>query len=207
MFTEEKSYDRRGVPAERLSPQEQGSRVWQIYEDSGLPQREFCEKFGTSTSNLQSIMQRKRKLMVRYAEQIKKALSVCVDWLLFGTRKQRSICAEMILFWKGILKSGNWSRRWREKTATKSDRLKALQQLNTHVKRKEASNQICNPPSLQTIRFWPLVSPILHQLSPDPLYCIVSVKMALSDFWVYTNFETVSKNRQQKNTYRTQRWL
>ena len=98
MFTEEKSYDRRGGPAERLSPQEQGSRVWQIYEDSGLPQREFCEKFGTSTSNLQSIMQRKRKLMVRYAEQIKKALSVCVDWLLFGTRKQRSICAEMILF-------------------------------------------------------------------------------------------------------------
>lgn len=122
MFTDGKSYGRRLVPADEADPKAQGERVRLVYEESGLPQREFCEKIGSSTSNLQSIMQGKRKLTIRYAEKMEKALGVGVDWLLFGTEEAKDYpCGdEMILFlkrnpeirkmvWEKMKENGGWN--------------------------------------------------------------------------------------------------
>lgn len=102
MFTDEKRFGKDFLPVDGAVPETQGERVRQVLNDSGLTQREFAAKIGTATSNLQDIMQGRRKLSVRYAEKIEKAMHVGVDWLLFGIEeaKEWPCSEEMMLFLK-----------------------------------------------------------------------------------------------------------
>lgn len=67
----------------------QGKRVRRVYEESGLPQREFCSRIGSSPSNLQAIMSGKRPLSLRYAERIEKEYNVGADWLIYGIERSK----------------------------------------------------------------------------------------------------------------------
>jgi len=90
--------------AARLTP---GDRLREVFENSGLTQREFCKRVGGSTSMLVPLMDGRRQITVRYAEKIELAFGVGVDWLLYGREECKDYpCGdEMIAFLKSNPKS------------------------------------------------------------------------------------------------------
>lgn len=102
MFEQEKKYGEQRDKTESAEIRTQGERLREVFEKSGLSQRDFCEKIGSSTSNLQDLMNDRRKLTARYAEKIEKAFAVGADWLLFGIEEAKEYpCGnEMIGFLK-----------------------------------------------------------------------------------------------------------
>lgn len=72
----------------RSNPEEDGrkrrSRLRQVYEESGLTQREFGRKTHTATSMLNDVVSGRRQMTIRYAKKIEETLGVGVDWLLYG---------------------------------------------------------------------------------------------------------------------------
>jgi len=82
-----------GGPAERLRA---------VYEQSGLSQRAFCRKMGSSLSNLQNVLSGKQSLSRRYAERVEQAFGVGAEWLLLGRdeAKEDACGEEMIRFLK-----------------------------------------------------------------------------------------------------------
>lgn len=108
--TDETSREEAGIPVwkrgnteeKEKRAVEQGNRVRQLYEESGLSQREFGVRIGTSTSNLQAIMKGERLLSLRYAERMEEEYGVGADWLLYGREaaKEYPCGREMISYLK-----------------------------------------------------------------------------------------------------------
>lgn len=73
----------RGVP---LGNQEERAveRLRQVFEKSGLSQREFCKRLGVSSSNLTYIFAGKQKFTENFARKIESEFKVGADWLLYG---------------------------------------------------------------------------------------------------------------------------
>lgn len=96
-------------PRKQLDPIKQGKRVREIVGESGLSQREFSSVAGFTLSNLQALLNGKKKLTYRNAEKIENAFHVSVDWLLYGDEnsKEDPCDKEMIEF----LKSNPESRK------------------------------------------------------------------------------------------------
>lgn len=89
-------------PRKALIPALQSKRIREVFENSHLIQRDFCKETGWTLSNLQDMLNAKRKLSYRYAERLEKRFGVGTDWLLYGdeSSKDDPCNEEMINFLK-----------------------------------------------------------------------------------------------------------
>lgn len=79
-----------------------GERLRSVLQDSGLSQKEFCNRIGASTSMLGPLMDGRRQITQRYAEKVEKTFHVGAEWLLYGREecKENPCGDEMIAFLK-----------------------------------------------------------------------------------------------------------
>lgn len=89
-------------PRKALIPELQSKRIREVFENSHLIQRDFCKETGWTLSNLQDLLNAKRKLSYRYAERLERRYGVGTDWLLYGDEKSKDdpCNEEMIRFLK-----------------------------------------------------------------------------------------------------------
>lgn len=74
------------------------ARMRQVYEESGLTQREFGRQTHTATSMLGDVISGRKPLTIRYARKIEESLDVGMDWLLYGDeRAKEDPCDEAML--------------------------------------------------------------------------------------------------------------
>lgn len=74
------------------------SRLRQVYEESGLTQREFGRKTHTATSMLNDVVSGRRQMTIRYAKKIEETLGVGMDWLLYGEEAAKAYpCSESMI--------------------------------------------------------------------------------------------------------------
>ncbi|MCD8373103.1 MAG: helix-turn-helix domain-containing protein [Clostridia bacterium] len=61
-----------------LQPQRDtaGERLREVYQDSGLSQRDFCKKLGCATSGLNALMEGRREMTRRFAERVEREFDV-----------------------------------------------------------------------------------------------------------------------------------
>jgi len=78
-------------------------RLMQVFQESGLSQREFCKLVGASNSSLSCIFSGKQKFTVNFALKIESKFHVGTDWLLYGDKaaKEYPLSREMMNFLKG----------------------------------------------------------------------------------------------------------
>lgn len=78
-------------------------RLMQVFQESGLSQREFCKLVGASNSSLSCIFSGKQKFTLNFALKIETEFHVGADWLLYGDEAAKTypLTKEMINFLKG----------------------------------------------------------------------------------------------------------
>lgn len=65
-------------------------RLRQVFEESGLSQREFCRRLGVSSTNLSYVFSGKQKFTEKFAKKIESEFMVGADWLLYGDENAKN---------------------------------------------------------------------------------------------------------------------